>query len=383
MPTKGIKCFVAMAFGREDCDTLYDRHIVPALTSFKIDPIRVDRREHKDDLNNYIIRMLRESDIALVDLTYSRPSVYYEAGFAERQIPVIYTVRKDHLSRSQPDDRLRVHFDLEMKKIVPWHDPNDLSFVRRLRRRIAYLAKPIIRQRQEDKVIERDRREFASLSVASRCREIYKKFELMLQGKRFWTVSLKDIIRSVWGRLPVSEILIGIELEALIGIKKVNKTCQLCGVLVAESLTKNQIGTAITSIRGFSLIDHHKDIIDYEDHFFLCSLKKVPVSRLTGCFPSAQPTESPTTFTLKQESIGGDRDRRVSIYLISPIDSMARLRAEIRSNGAKLTDKRSNQHTYLVENSRGERKIQFERKKQSSGENWRLIYPRRESFRKK
>ena len=75
-----------MAFGREDCDTVYDRHIVPALRSLKIDPVRIDRREHKDDLNSYIIRMLRDSDIALADLTYSRPSVYYEAGFAERRI---------------------------------------------------------------------------------------------------------------------------------------------------------------------------------------------------------------------------------------------------------------------------------------------------------
>lgn len=78
-------------------------------------PIRVDRKQHRDDLNNFIRRMIKECDIVLADLTYTRPSVYYEAGFAERFSPVVYTVRTDHLSRSQPDEQLRVHFDLEMK----------------------------------------------------------------------------------------------------------------------------------------------------------------------------------------------------------------------------------------------------------------------------
>jgi hypothetical protein len=30
------------------------------------------------------------------DLRYARPSVYFEAGYAERSVPVIYTVRRDH-----------------------------------------------------------------------------------------------------------------------------------------------------------------------------------------------------------------------------------------------------------------------------------------------
>lgn len=375
-----MKCFVAMAFGRKDCDTVYDRHIVPALTSFKIDPLRIDRREHRDDLNNFIIRMLRESDIALADLTYSRPSVYYEAGFAERQIPVIYTVRKDHLNRSQQDDRLWVHFDLEMKKIVPWDNPKDPNFLKRLKRRIAYLAKPIFKQRQKDEYIERDRQKFASLSIASRCQEIYKRFQLILKSKRFWTASLWDLkIESApWSFSPLRSL---IGFSPLIGIKKVNETCQVCAVLVAESLTKKQIGTAIRFVRGSSMIDSNEDIIDFEEYFFLCSLRKVPDSRLTACFPQAQPTESPTTFTLEDKSTRWDKERRVSINLISPINSIAELRSEIRSNGAKLTDKRSNQYTYLLEKGSA-RKIQFERK-QSNGEEWHLISPRRDHSEKK
>ena len=150
------------------------------------------------------------------------------------------------MSRTQPDDRLWVHFDLEMKKIVPWNDPNDLSFVGRLKRRIAYLAKPIIRQNQKDEVIERDRQEFASLSVSSRCDEIYKKFQLMLKAKRFWTARWWDMQKG-WWHFPA---------DPLLGIKKVNRTCQLSAVLAAESLTKKQIEEAVRFIRGSRLLDH-------------------------------------------------------------------------------------------------------------------------------
>ena len=121
-----------MAFGHRDCDKVYNNHIVKVLRGMSIEPVRVDRRQHKDDLNIYIIRTLKEAEIAIVDLTYARPSVYYEAGFAERNIPVIYTVRKDHLNMSQTDDRLRVHFDLTMKKIITWSNSEREAQMRRL-----------------------------------------------------------------------------------------------------------------------------------------------------------------------------------------------------------------------------------------------------------
>jgi hypothetical protein len=377
MPTKRIKCFVAMAFGKKDSDTIYDRHIVPILRSLRIHPIRVDRREHRDDLNNYIIRMLNESDLTLADLTYSRPSVYYEAGFTERQIPVIYTVRRDHLRRTNPDDRYWVHFDLEMKKIIPWSDPNDPNFAKRLKKRIAYLAKPIIRQIQKKEATEREHLAFASLSVSSRCEEVYKTFQLMLKRKRFWTERVSQVDRPTWFRI--------LPLNPLIGIKKVDKTCLLCIVLVAESLTRKQIETASNFIGGYRLTDREQDIIDYEDHYFLCSLRKMPQSRLTACHPSAQPTDSPNSFTLNFKGVWtSEKGSRVSIYLISPIKSIPQLRSEITSHISKLTDKKNNQRTYLLQNYRGEGRVQFRRKESSDtmGDQWRVIYPRRKSFKK-
>ena len=165
MAHKRIKCFVAMAFGRDDCDAIYDRHISPVLRRLGIDAVRVDRRQHKDDLNSYIIGQIKEADIALVDLTYARPSVYYEAGFAEPQIPVVYTVRKDHLRPGQPDDGLRVHFDLQMKKIVSWEHIGDATFESRLRQRLSYLLRPIHVSRRKNHREENAREAFSRLSV--------------------------------------------------------------------------------------------------------------------------------------------------------------------------------------------------------------------------
>jgi len=63
--------------------------IAPLMRRKKITPVRVDRQEHLDDINNRIIRELKQCDFAIADLTFARPSVYHEAGFAQRCVPVI------------------------------------------------------------------------------------------------------------------------------------------------------------------------------------------------------------------------------------------------------------------------------------------------------
>ncbi len=133
-PIKPI-CFIAMAFDHDDTDSLYENQIRPVLKRNNITPIIINRRESNDDINIQIIEQLKKANFCITDLTYTRPSVYYEAGFAQRAVPVIYTVRKDHLKPSQPED-LRVHFDLQQKPIIGWENPKDLSFSRKLESRI-------------------------------------------------------------------------------------------------------------------------------------------------------------------------------------------------------------------------------------------------------
>ena len=129
------RCFIAMAFEPQDVNSLYERQIRPLLRRLAITPVIINRRESNEDLNLQIIAHLRDSDFCITDLTYARPSVYFEAGFAQRASEVIYTVRSDHLRPGQPDN-LRVHFDLQMKPLVRWKDPEDSTFQSRLEKRI-------------------------------------------------------------------------------------------------------------------------------------------------------------------------------------------------------------------------------------------------------
>jgi len=75
-----MKCFIAMAFGYQDTDELYDHAICEILRSQNIDPVRVDRIEHNDAIDDRIVNEIKSADFAIADLTYARPSVYYEAG---------------------------------------------------------------------------------------------------------------------------------------------------------------------------------------------------------------------------------------------------------------------------------------------------------------
>lgn len=332
-----------MAFGREDCDILYDKQILPSLKILDISPVRVDRREHKDDLNIYIIRMLDESDIALADLTYARPSVYYEAGYAERKIPVVYTVREDHLSRAQKDDYLRVHFDLEMKKIVTWRDPNDATFTNRLKRRINYLIRPIKQEMKTKEILEKDHQTFMSLSISTQREEIKEEFQRKLKAKQFWTTSLWDIDKN-----EARNIL---PLDILIGAKMVGKTCHLCLVIMADSLTKRQFQHIINRVTGYSLVSFGSEIDAYQEHYYFCSLRTVPESRLKSALPVISPSEFPGTFILNRRLyVLPDKTCKTYLKLISPVKSYLKLKEEAKECVSVLPNKKTNRYTYLMKN---------------------------------
>ena len=90
-----MNCFVASAFHHHDVDTIYDLAIRPVLKELKIRPLRVDRVEHNDDIDDRIFRLIGQSQLCIADLTHARPSVYYEAGYAfGGGKPVIYIARE-------------------------------------------------------------------------------------------------------------------------------------------------------------------------------------------------------------------------------------------------------------------------------------------------
>jgi nucleoside 2-deoxyribosyltransferase len=95
-----------MAFDRPDTDAFYQRLLRPTIRSIGARAVRVNDVNHNDDINNKMLELLDQADFVVADLTYARPSVYYEAGYAAPR-PVVYTCRSDHLDH--PTEDLRVH----------------------------------------------------------------------------------------------------------------------------------------------------------------------------------------------------------------------------------------------------------------------------------
>lgn len=136
-----------MAFEKDDSDKIYDKVIVPVLRSSGVKPVRVDRITHNEDIDDRIISEVEKCDFVIADLTYARPSVYFEAGYAQRKVPVIYTSRKDHLKPKADDEfgNFRIHFDLQMKNIIVWNNHRDQEFRKKLKQRITHILLPLQR----------------------------------------------------------------------------------------------------------------------------------------------------------------------------------------------------------------------------------------------
>ena len=157
-----------MALGRAETETLFTRSIRPALTQLGIGAVVINRREDNRDITTQVMEQLDRADLCIADLTYARPSVYFEAGYAERVVEVIYTAREDHLSRGGKDDA-RVHFDLEHRPIVAWRTPDSAEFRARLTRRVkATFLRTWLKTSAQDRALDAGREAFAMLSAADR-----------------------------------------------------------------------------------------------------------------------------------------------------------------------------------------------------------------------
>jgi hypothetical protein len=158
-----------MAFGHKDTDAIFEV-VKRTLSHLRIVVIRIDKLEHNDDIDKRIITEIEGTDFLIADLTYARPSVYFEAGYAQREVPVIYISRNDHF-KDKPDDphgNLRVHFDLQMKNIIAWASPTDRTFAKRLKARIKKVVTPLILQKRTDEKLKTKIAKFNRLSLRDR-----------------------------------------------------------------------------------------------------------------------------------------------------------------------------------------------------------------------
>lgn len=116
------QAFVAMWFNELTTEA-YTKGIEPALNATGYKPIRIDKKEHNNKIDDEIIAEIRRSRFLIADFTCEpknvRGGVYYEAGFAQGLgIPVIWTCKDTSLND--------LHFDTRQYSHIVWKAPADL-----------------------------------------------------------------------------------------------------------------------------------------------------------------------------------------------------------------------------------------------------------------
>jgi nucleoside 2-deoxyribosyltransferase len=116
------QAFVAMWFNDATNDAFVNG-IGPAIAAAGYKPIRIDKKEHNNKIDDEIIAEIRRSRFLVADFTCelgkTRGGVYYEAGFAlGLGIPVIWTCKNTSM-----DD---LHFDTRQYAHIVWKDAGDL-----------------------------------------------------------------------------------------------------------------------------------------------------------------------------------------------------------------------------------------------------------------
>ena len=116
------QAFVAMWLD-ESMKDMWEKGIELGIRDSGYKPLRIDRKEHSNKIDDEIIAEIRRSRFVVADFTHGekgvRGGVYYEAGFAHGlNIPVIFTCRKDALEQ--------IHFDTRQYNHIAWKEPEDL-----------------------------------------------------------------------------------------------------------------------------------------------------------------------------------------------------------------------------------------------------------------
>lgn len=197
-----LKCFIASAFGKDDVNAIYDRVINPTLKKLNIQALRVDRVNHNDKIDRKIIELITACDFVIADLSYARPSVYYEAGFAEGlSKAVIYLARFDHTKQKEGDDEgnLRIHFDLLTQNIILWKN-NLAQTATTLRKRIRLVTTPIVNQLNKDIEDDLILEEFKRKSTVDKMREIRLTLKDVLEKKKINVVRSDHDVLGLRGR---------------------------------------------------------------------------------------------------------------------------------------------------------------------------------------
>ncbi len=190
--THKLRCFVAMAFGYKDTDALYANYIKPAIIKIGFTPVRIDKLLHNDRIDARIREEILKADVLIADLTYARPSVYWEAGYAERTTPVIYSCRKDHFKPSSDDKHgnFSVHFDLINANILSWSENDGHVFAKELGKRLLFVTEQLRSDKEKQMLLVENRKKFLLISVSDKRQQISSITKPLLEKGKFTLVKI-------------------------------------------------------------------------------------------------------------------------------------------------------------------------------------------------
>lgn len=131
--------FIAMWF-EDGLREAYEDGFEAAVFRAGYDPVRMDRIEHINRIDDEIIRQINASKFVVADFTGHRGGVYFEAGYAMgRNMPVFWTCQKRDIGE--------LHFDIRQFNCIDWESPCQLAD--RLAIRIEAVLGPGPRKAQE------------------------------------------------------------------------------------------------------------------------------------------------------------------------------------------------------------------------------------------
>jgi len=111
--------FIAMWFDKALNNVFEDGFQTGVLNS-GYEPLRIDRTEHVNRIDDEIIRQINASRFVVADFTGHRGGVYFEAGYAlGRDLPVFWTCHRDEIGE--------LHFDIRQFNCIDWESPAELA----------------------------------------------------------------------------------------------------------------------------------------------------------------------------------------------------------------------------------------------------------------